>query len=151
VPFPGEIEDLKAADDDVFEPGPDPRSPLATPTVRRFAVADLATGELLGRVNWFAVSHGPTFSCHAWEIGIGLLPTARGRGVGTLAQRLLVEYLFATTELDRVEASTDVDNVVEQRALERIGMRREGVLRGAQMRGGRRRDMVVYGILRADL
>jgi RimJ/RimL family protein N-acetyltransferase len=70
--------------------------------------------------------------------------------VGTIAQRLLAEHLFATTPLDRVEAGTDVDNIAEQKALERAGFRREGVLRGTQVRGGVRRDLVHYGLLRTD-
>jgi len=64
---------------------------------------------------------------------------------------MLAEFLFDTTELDRVEATTDVDNVAEQRALEKSGFTREGVTRGAQLRGGVRRDVVHYGLLRSDL
>jgi len=108
-------------------------------------------GRLAGDVGWIPVLNGPTYACLAWNIGIDLLPAARGRGVGTLAQRLLAEHLFATTDVDRVQATTDVDNLAEQRALERAGFRREGVLRGAQLRGGRRRDIVMYGMLRGDL
>lgn len=114
------------------------------------SVLDEHTGELLGGVSWHAVDYGGTVSCSAWNIGIGLLPEARGKGHGTLAQRLLVEHLFATTELDRIEASTDVENVAEQRALEKAGFQREGVLRGAQLRGGVRRDLVHYGLVRSD-
>jgi RimJ/RimL family protein N-acetyltransferase len=102
-------------------------------------------------VSWHAVSYGGGVSCAAWNIGISLLLPARGRGVGTVAQRLLVERLFATTELDRIEAGTDVDNLAEQRALEKAGFRREGVLRGAQLRGRVRRDVAAYGIIRTDL
>jgi RimJ/RimL family protein N-acetyltransferase len=115
------------------------------------SVLDAATGVLLGGVSWHAVDYGGTVSCSAWNIGIGLLAEARGRGIGTLAQRLLVDHLFATTELDRIEASTDIDNIAEQRALEKAGFRREGVLRGAQLRGGVRRDLVHYGLVRGDL
>jgi RimJ/RimL family protein N-acetyltransferase len=114
------------------------------------SVVDESTGELLGGVSWHAVDYGGTVSCSAWNIGIGLLPEARGRGVGSVAQRLLVEHLFATTELDRVEASTDVENVAERRALEKAGFRPEGVLRGAQLRGGVRRDLAQYGLVRGD-
>jgi RimJ/RimL family protein N-acetyltransferase len=51
-------------------------------------------------------------------------------------QRLLVEYLLATTLANRLQAITDVENLAEQRALERIGFRREGVLRGLAFIGG---------------
>jgi RimJ/RimL family protein N-acetyltransferase len=79
-----------------------------------------------------------------------LLPDARGHGVGSQAQRLLVDHLFATTELFRIEASTDVDNVAEQRALVKAGLRQEGVLRGAQVRGGVRRDIMLFAVVRTD-
>ncbi len=127
-----------------------PAPHMATP-VHRFAVVDAETGDLLGSVNWLGVGYGPTLGCAAWNVGFGLLPAARGRGAGSTALRLLIEYLFASTEVDRIEASTDRDNVPAQKALAKAGMRREGVLRGAQLRGGERRDMVAYSVLRSDL
>ena len=52
--------------------------------------------------------------------------------------------------MNRIEASTDVTNVPEQRALEKAGFVREGVLRGAQFRAGAHHDMVGYSRLRSD-
>jgi hypothetical protein len=66
------------------------------------------------------------------------------------AQAQLVEYLFATTDVHRVEASTDVENIAEQRSLEKAGLRREGVVRGAQFRAGGYHDLVTYALLRDD-
>jgi len=111
----------------------------------------LAGGEPVGGISYRPATYGGTLGCLAWNFGIGLLPEARGRGIGSAAQRLLAEHLFDTTELDRVEATTDVDNAAEQRALEKAGFTREGVTRGAQLRGGVRRDVVHYGLLRTDL
>jgi RimJ/RimL family protein N-acetyltransferase len=108
-------------------------------------------GVLAGGVSWFTVTHGPTAACQALNIGISLLPGHRGRGYGAAAQRALAEYLFATTLAERIEAETDVGNVAEQRALERAGFTREGVLRHAQFRAGSWRDNVIYSILRAEV
>jgi RimJ/RimL family protein N-acetyltransferase len=85
-----------------------------------------------------------------YEVGIALLPEHRGHGIGTEAQRQLVEYLFSTTTAHRLQAGTEVDNVAEQRSLERVGFRREGVQRGLYFRAGRWRDSVMYGLLRDD-
>ena len=104
-----------------------------------------------GVVSWHRVAYGPTSGSYAWNMGIGLAPSARGHGVGALAQRLLVEWLFASTPVHRIEASTDVTNVPEQKALERAGFTREGVLRSAQERLDGRHDLYSYSILRSDL
>jgi ribosomal-protein-alanine N-acetyltransferase len=104
---------------------------------------------LAGIVNWRVVKRGgPDGGC--LEIGVLLFPEHRGRGIGTAAQRLLVEHLFRTTIVHRVQAGTDVDNVAEQRVLERLGFRREGVLRGGVFIDGQWRDGVMYARLRDD-
>jgi hypothetical protein len=63
---------------------------------------------------------------------------------------MLVEYLFAHTPVNRIEASTEEDNVAEQRALEKAGFLREGRLRGVAFRDGGWRDGFLYGIVRED-
>jgi RimJ/RimL family protein N-acetyltransferase len=68
--------------------------------------------------------------------------------VGTTAQRLLVEYLFDNTPAHRLEAYTEVENVAEQRALEKVGFEREGVRRAAHFRAGAWRDSILYALLR---
>jgi RimJ/RimL family protein N-acetyltransferase len=104
-----------------------------------------------GAVSWHRVAYGPNAGSHAWNIGIGLAPASRGHGVGSVAQRLLAEWLLATTPTERIEASTDVDNLAEQRALERAGFTREGVLRSAQRRADGRHDLVSFSLIRPDL
>jgi len=108
-------------------------------------------GALAGTVSWFTVQHGPSSACRALNIGISLLPVHRGHGYGSAAQRALAEYLFATTLAERIEAETDVENIAEQRALERAGFTREGVLRHTQFRAGRWRNNVIYSVLRAEI
>jgi RimJ/RimL family protein N-acetyltransferase len=107
-------------------------------------------GQLIGTINWRRVQYGPNPESDAWQIGIDLVPEARGRGHGTQAQRLIADYLFQTTGLHRVEASTDVANLAEQRSLEKAGFTREGVNRQAQFRGGAYHDLVLYARLRWD-
>ena len=100
-----------------------------------------------GLVSWFATGVALT---KYWNIGIALLPEARGQGHGTDAQALLAAYLFENTDVNRIEAQTDVDNIAEQRSLEKAGFVREGTARGAQFRSGAYHDLVTYSILRAE-
>jgi RimJ/RimL family protein N-acetyltransferase len=108
-------------------------------------------GAAIGHVSWHAVHYGPNPGSAAWNIGIQLVPDARGRGCGSEAQRLLARHLFATTDLDRVEAITDAENTAELRALARAGFTREGILRGAQLRTEGRRDVVICSVLRDEV
>jgi RimJ/RimL family protein N-acetyltransferase len=105
-------------------------------------------GRPIGSVSWHAVGYGPNPESRAWNIGINLVPDARGQGYGGEAQRALADWLFATTVANRVEAMTDVDNMQEQRALEKAGFVREGIARGSQYRGGAWHDLVVYALIR---
>jgi RimJ/RimL family protein N-acetyltransferase len=105
-------------------------------------------GERLGFMNWRI--QRPTPTAYHWEIGIALLPAARGHGYGTEAHRLLVRYLFAHTPVHRIEAATEAGNVAEQRALEKAGFTREGLLRGIGWRDGAWRDGIWYSVLRTD-
>ncbi len=108
-------------------------------------------GVPVGDLSWHAEGYGPNAGSIAYNIGIDLSVAARGRGIGSIAQRLLAEHLFATTDVHRVEASTDVTNIAEQRALDKAGFIREGLLRGAQFRGdGQWHDLVSYSALRGD-
>ncbi|HET6504311.1 MAG TPA: GNAT family protein [Amycolatopsis sp.] len=111
-------------------------------------LAIVAEGETVGTVGWHRVRTGPI--SFTWNIGIGLVSTARGKGYGTEAQRALVHYLLGYTQAFRIEAGTEVDNIAEQRSLEKAGFTREGVVRGAAFRAGRWRDMVTFSVLRTD-
>ena len=106
-------------------------------------------GQALGFVAWSKRQTARTSFC--WNMGIALLPEARGRGYGTDAQRQLVRYLFAHTQVNRIEAGTNVANIAEQRALEKAGFTREGIMRGAGFQGGRWQDGVTYSVLRAEV
>ncbi|MGP4102313.1 GNAT family N-acetyltransferase [Nonomuraea sp. KM90] len=62
-----------------------------------------------------------------------------------------MRYLFDHSTANRIEASTELTNVAEQRALEKAGFTRDGVLRGAGFRAGQWRDGVLYSVIRSDL
>ena len=101
-----------------------------------------------GFVSWRAGQYGA--AGRHWTIGIALLPQWRGRGIGWRAQAMLCDYLFRHTPAQRVEAGTHAENIAEQKALEKAGFRREGVLRSAEFRAGEWSDVWIYGRLRSD-
>ena len=64
------------------------------------------------------------------------------------AKLLLLTHCFETLGCDRVQLKTDARNLVSQRAIERLGATREGVLRRHQkLPDGFVRDTVFYSIL----
>lgn len=85
-----------------------------------------------------------------YEIGIVVLPEHRGRGLGTAAQRALVEYLLDHTTAHRIEAFTNEGNIGEQKALARIGFQHEGFMRDRSFLRGRHVGVHAYGLLRAE-
>lgn len=105
-----------------------------------------ATWWPVGDMSWQAQLYGPNLGSRAMNIGLSLHVEARGRGIGTVAQSLLATVLHRAG-VHRVEASTDPTNHGEQRALERAGFRREGVIRGAQVRADGRHDLVQFSVL----
>jgi RimJ/RimL family protein N-acetyltransferase len=123
-----------------------------TPTISeeggRLLVVRAEDGTPVGDVSFHRVRYGAYSP--AMNIGIGVAPEHRGQGYGSEAQRLLADYLLAALPIGRVEAGTDVENIAEQRALERAGFTREGVARKASWRAGAWHDMVVYSRVQGD-
>ena len=72
-------------------------------------------------------------------------------GVNTEAKLMLLTHAFDVLGCECVQIRTDALNKNSQRAIERLGAKRDGVLRGHQvMANGRLRDTVVYSILRHE-
>jgi RimJ/RimL family protein N-acetyltransferase len=74
----------------------------------------------------------------------------RGAGLGFAAASLLLDYAFAGLDLQRVALTVLHGNTAAIRLYEGLGFTREGVLRSAAFLAGRREDVVLYGLLRAE-
>lgn len=114
------------------------------------ALAIWCDDELVGSVNHRGTYWGPNEGSKAMMIGVHLLEEARGRGIGRAAVGAHVSLLFHYTTVFRVEAHTDVANVVTQRLLDKLGFTKEGVTRQAQWRAGQRHDGLLYSVLRPE-
>jgi len=84
------------------------------------------------------------------EIGYIVTKSARGRGVAGRALRLVTDWALDVVGLLRVELLIDVDNPASIRVAERVGYRREGILRSYHVKAEHRADMVVFSMLPSD-
>lgn len=114
----------------------------------RLDLAVVSDGRIVGSIEARAPEGAlPPGVC---EIGVELVPAARGEGLGTEAVALLTRHLLSNG-FGRVQASTDVGNAAMRGALENAGFRLEGTLRGYMPDGARRTDGVLYALTAADL
>ena len=97
----------------------------------------------VGDLSAHAVWYGPTLRSKSMNIGISIVNDLRGKGIGSIAQRLLAEELH-DEGIVRVEAGTDINNFAEQRSLLKAGFLLEGVLRQAQGRADGLHDLQVW-------
>jgi RimJ/RimL family protein N-acetyltransferase len=111
------------------------------------AMAIELAGEVVGGIGIGLNAH----DCRG-RVGYWVAAPVRGRGVCTRALRLLSRHALDGLGLQRVDLITDPDNVASQRVAEKVGFRREGVLR-AHLRhpDGRIRDSVMFSLLPGEL
>ncbi|MDR6976593.1 RimJ/RimL family protein N-acetyltransferase [Streptomyces sp. 3330] len=108
-----------------------------------FSVVELDGGTLVGTaVLWNIDTHNR--SAH---IGLGLLPSSRGKGYGTDVVAVLCHYGFVVRGLQRLQIETLSDNAAMLRSAERNGFVREGVLRSSAWVMGEFLDEVLLGLL----
>jgi RimJ/RimL family protein N-acetyltransferase len=84
------------------------------------------------------------------EIGFAIIPSERGKGYGSEATKIIVDYLFLSKDLERVQAHADTRNIVSQEVLEKSGFKKEGTIRKSAFLRGEWRDMFLYSILREE-
>jgi RimJ/RimL family protein N-acetyltransferase len=85
------------------------------------------------------------------ELGIWLVPQARGRGLASAALRLAAGWLFEACGLERVALLTETDNEAMLGAALAAGFVREGLFRSYGRERGLRIDLVVLSLLPSDL
>ena len=83
-------------------------------------------------------------------VGYRLHPAHWRQGIISEALQRAVDFVFAETELQRLEATADVRNTASLRVLEKCGFTREGTVRQGKM-ANVYCDYAIYGLLRGDL
>ena len=74
----------------------------------------------------------------------------KGKGVAKEASRLILAYGFEELGLNRIYLFTEVDNIAAQKLFERVGFKREGILKQDVYSHGAFADRIAYGILKED-
>ena len=117
---------------------------LATPNRFAFAVTAAAGGEVLGTTSF----HDIVPNLKRVEIGYTWYAARCQRThVNTTCKLLMLTHAFETLGCNIVGWRTDNFNHASQRAIERLGARKDGVLRGhALRRDGTIRDTVMYSL-----
>ncbi len=83
-------------------------------------------------------------------VGFGVVPAERCKGHATEATNIIVDYLFLTSNIVRVQADTSTENKASRRVLEKVGFQKEGIIRRHFFSTGQWRDSGLYSMLREE-
>lgn len=121
---------------------------MSRPASLTFAMILVETGEPVGASGYLDIRPDH----RGIEIGRTWIGKAhQGSRVNPESKLLLLRHAFETLGAIRVQFKTDLRNLHSQRAIEKLGAVREGVLRRYQIRSnGEVRDTVMYSVLAGE-
>ena len=113
-----------------------------------FAVIDEASGQVLGSTSY----HDILPAVRRLEIGYTWYAQSHWRtALNSTCKLMLLRHAFETLQAQTVGWRTDIENIRSQAAIERLGARKDGTIRGnALRRDGSIRDTVMYSMSRAE-
>lgn len=112
-----------------------------------FRIRTLQGDQLIG----FISIHSIEWNNQAGILSIGIgEPDFRSKGYGTEAIRLMLKYAFHELNLERVGLDVIASNLRAIHVYEKCGFVKEGTLRRAVSRDGKRIDCLVMGILKSE-
>ncbi len=119
----------------------------SAPVRRAVVVTADAPDVVVGSVSW----HWEAEESDWRRMGVTVYdPAVRGRGVGTEALRIWTDYLFAASDVVRLDYSTWSGNTRMLGVGHRLGFTEEARFRDAREVRGERHDSVVMGVLRRE-
>jgi RimJ/RimL family protein N-acetyltransferase len=121
---------------------------LAANTMLPFAVREKSSGQIVGTTRFYEfvpelprIAIGYTWYAKRWQKS----------HLNTACKQLLLKFAFDSIHCVAVEFHTDGRNLDSQRAIERLGAHRDGVLRAHKRRpDGTLRDTVCYSIIASE-
>ena len=83
-------------------------------------------------------------------IGYRVIPSERNKGYCTEAVQIMVDYLFLSKNIMRIQAETNPQNLASHKVLKKAGFTKEGILRKVVFLRGKWHDGVIYSILKDE-
>lgn len=117
-----------------------------TETQFGFAIFDAKTNEFLGGAGLNQPSRIHKF----YNLGYWIRVSRQNRGASSEATRILAAAAFEDLPINRIEILTAVENIPSQKAAEKSGATREGILRKRLVIGDRVQDAVIFSFVRED-
>jgi len=74
----------------------------------------------------------------------------KGKGIAYSASKLLISYAFNELYLNRIYLYTEISNSKAQRLFEKIGFKKEGLLKNDLIYNGKKVDRYIYGLILED-
>lgn len=111
-----------------------------------FAIFDAANGEFLGGAGLNQYNNAHKFI----NLGYWIRSSRRNCGFASEATRALARASFADLPINRIEILVAIENEASQKAAEKAGATREGILRKRLLIGGRAHDGVMFSFMRED-
>ncbi len=112
-----------------------------------FAIFDAGTNEFLGGTGL----NQPSVIHKFYNLGYWVRVSRQNRGIVSEAARLLAKSGFEDLPINRIEILTAVENIPSQKAAEKSGATREGILRKRLVIGDCRvHDAVIFSFIRED-
>lgn len=111
-----------------------------------WAIADTASDKFIGTVGY----NSWNFHNRRAEISYDLMKEHWRKGIMTKALNNALIFGFKDMDLMRIEARTMLDNIPSQKILEKVGFKKEGVLRSYRVIRGKPTDVVLYSLIRSD-
>jgi [ribosomal protein S5]-alanine N-acetyltransferase len=112
----------------------------------RWAIVDKSTDKMMGTCGF----HGIAKSYKRCEIGYDLHPDYWGNGIMGEALKPLITYLFIEREMNRIGAVIVPNNQASSRVVEKLGFRREGLLREYILQEDTMYDAYMYSMLKKE-
>jgi [ribosomal protein S5]-alanine N-acetyltransferase len=84
------------------------------------------------------------------DLGFVLNKDFWGQGIAQEAVKAAIKYGFENLNINRIQAVIEPPNLASQKLVERLGFRREGLLRSYEYFCGKFDDLYMYSLLRSD-